>query len=195
LATVSLTISPVNDAPVASDRAFSTAEDTPFSETLTAGDVDNLVLTFVLVGAAAHGVVVLDPSGSFTYTPLSDFYASDSFTYRVPDGLLDALLATVWLTVSPVNDAPVAGDGSFSTGEDTPLSQTLAASDVDDLVLTFVLVDGPAHGTLVLDPSGTFAYTPAVDYFGPDAFHYRAGDGQLVSNLATASLPTTPAND
>src|SRR5581483_10126927 len=121
-ATVSLTVAAVNDAPVASDAGFSTAEDTPLAASVTASDVDSPTLTFHLVVGPVHGSLVLDPSGSFTYTPSADFNGSDTFTFVANDGLLDSNTATVSLTVAAVNDAPVAADASFSTDEDAPLS-------------------------------------------------------------------------
>ena len=85
------------------------------------------------------------------------------------------------LTVTPVNDAPVAAGNSYTTAEDTPL--TVAApgvlgndTDVDGDTLTAVLVSGPSHGTLALNANGSFTYTPATAYTGTDTFTYQARD-------------------
>ena len=95
--------------------------------------------------------------------------------------------------MTPVNDAPVAGDNAYTTSEDTPL--TVAApgvlandSDVDGDALTVVLTAGPAHGSLTLNANGAFTYTPAANFNGSDSFTYRATDGSALSNVATVSL-------
>jgi VCBS repeat-containing protein len=61
-------------------------------------------------------------------------------------------------------------------------------TDSDGDVLTASLVAGPAHGTLRLDPSGAFVYTPTADFNGQDSFTYRAYDGQMVSAPATVII-------
>ena len=88
----------------------------------------------------------------------------------------------------------------YSTNEDTPL--TVAApgvlgndTDVDGPTLTAVLVTGPAHGTLTLNADGSFTYTPAANYNGPDSFTYKANDGIADRNVATVTITVTAVND
>src|SRR5205823_440256 len=119
VATVSLTMAAVNDAPVAADVSATIAEDTPLTATLGATDVDSALLTSPRAGGPLHGTLLLGTAGSFTYTPVPDFNGADGFTYVANDGLLDSNAATVSLTVTPVNDAPVGRDDVFSTDEDT----------------------------------------------------------------------------
>jgi VCBS repeat-containing protein len=200
-----VTITGVNDPPSAADDAYSVAED----GTLTVpapgvlgndGDADSegVVLTAVRVSGPAHGTVVLNADGSFTYTPAADYNGPDAFAYKATDGSLDTNVATVRITVRPVNDAPVAVDDAFATAEDTPLTGHVLGndSDVDRDHLTAVLVAGPAQAAaFALNADGTFAYTPRRDYAGPDAFTYRASDGTVLSNVATVTLSVTPVND
>src|SRR3989454_12348424 len=68
-------------------------------------------------------------NGSFTYTPVADFNGADSFTYKANDGQADSNVATVALTINPVNDAPVAANDSFATDEDTALTITAPRSE------------------------------------------------------------------
>src|SRR5206468_2553181 len=69
-------------------------------------------------------------------------------------------------------------------------------TDVDGDPLTAILVNGPAHGTLNLSSDGSFTYTPALNYNGPDSFTYKANDGQADSpTTATVSITVTPVND
>src|SRR6185369_16455161 len=115
-------------------------------------------------------------------SPSADYNGPDSFTYRANDGEADSNVATAAITVKPVNDAPVAGDDSYSTDEDTALTIAAAGvlgndSDGEGSALHAVLVSGPAHGALTLNADGSFTYTPSADYNGPDSFTYRANDG------------------
>ena len=204
IATVSLTITAVNDAPVATNDSYSTNEDTPL--TIAAPgvlandtDIDSPTLTAVLVTAPAHGTVALTANGSFTYTPAANYNGADSFTYKANDGSLDSNVATVSIAIAAVNDAPVAANDSYATNEDAAL--TVAApgvlandTDIDSPTLTAVVVTAPAHGTLALAANGGFTYTPIANYSGPDSFTYKANDGTLNSNLATVALTVVAVN-
>src|SRR5439155_319271 len=134
----------------------------------------------------AHGSVALNANGSFTYTPAAGYTGADSFTYKANDGQLDSNVATVTITVSPVNDAPVARDDSATTDEDTAVVINVLAndSDVDGDSLTAAVVSGPSHGTLTPSANGTCTYTPAANFNGSDSFTYKANDGTTDSNVA-----------
>jgi VCBS repeat-containing protein len=200
-ATVSLTITPVNDPPVAAGWQFGTNEDTPLNDHLRASDPDGDPITFAIVTPPAHGTVQLNANdGTFTYTPAADWNGTDVFTFRVNDGTADSNVAQVFVTVRPVNDAPVATDDAYQTEEDTALSVpgpgVLADdTDVDGDPLTAILVSGPSHGSLTLNPNGSFTYTPAADFNGVDSFTYKANDGRLDSNTVTVNLTVNPVND
>ena len=130
IATVALTITPVNDAPVAVNDAYTTAEDTPLTIAgpgvlANDSDLDGDPLSALLVTGPAHGTLSLNADGAFTYTPAANFNGADTFTYRANDGALNSNIATVALTITPVNDAPVAVNDAYTTAEDTAL--TIAA--------------------------------------------------------------------
>jgi VCBS repeat-containing protein len=189
VATVSITVTPVNDAPTAADQNVSTAEDTAVDITLGASDVEGDALTWI-VDAPAHGTLS-GTAPDLRYTPDAGWSGSDSFTFKVNDGALDSNVATVTITVTPVNDAPTAADQNVSTAEDTAVDITLGASDVEGDALTWI-VDAPAHGTL----SGTapdLRYTPDAGWSGSDSFTFKVNDGALDSNVATVSITVTPA--
>src|SRR5262249_26960516 len=124
VATVSLTITVVNDAPVASPGALSTPQNTAATGTLTATDADNSVLTYSIVtppSANQGTVVITNPtSGAFIFTPAQNFGGQASFTFKANDGSADSNVSTVFITVSSVNVAPVASPGALTTAEDTP---------------------------------------------------------------------------
>jgi large repetitive protein len=204
--TVNVTITAVNDAPVAVADSYSTAEDTALTVVAPGvlandTDADSDPLTAIKVTDPAHGTLTLNGDGSFVYTPAADYSGPDSFTYKANDGPAESNVATVSLTVTPVNDAPVAVADSYSTAEDTALTVTALLgvlandTDADGNPLTALQVVGPTHGTLTLAADGSFVYTPAADYSGPDSFTYKANDGTAESNVATVSLTVTPVND
>ena len=183
-ATVNITISADNDAPVAFDDNYIAIEDgvltVPAPGVLgNDSDVDSTNLTAAVVSGPSHGALTLNPDGSFTYTPTLLYAGPDSFTYQVSDSATNSATATVNITVHPINHAPVAIDDSFSLNEDTPLVVVASGvlgndTDVDGDPLTASLVSAPTHGSLTLNPDGSFTYTPNADYNGPDSFTYTA---------------------
>src|SRR6185437_11678204 len=203
--TVSITVNSVNDAPVAVADSYSTNEDTTLT-VAAAGvlsndtDVDGDTLTAVKVTDPTHGVLTLNSNGSLSYVPAANYHGADSFTYKANDGTVDSNTVTVSLTVNSVNDAPVAVADSYSTNEDTTLTVAAAGvlsndTDVDGDTLTAVKVTDPTHGVLTLNTNGSFTYTPAANYHGPDSFTYKANDGTVDSNTVTVSITVNSVND
>ncbi len=192
LATVSITVNPVNDVPVANNNTWQMNEDTPFSGTLTCSDADGDSLTFVVLTQPNHGTL----SGSIpnlTYTPQANFFGGDSFTFKANDSHVDSNIATITLTVNAVNDIPVADDKIVNTPSGVPVAVTLTGSDVENSPLTFNVTSNPTHGNL----SGTqpnLTYTPAGGFSGNDSFTYTANDGQATSPPATVTINVTSGN-
>ena len=206
IATVSIAVSGVNDAPVAADDAYSTAEDAQLEIPAERGvlendvDVDGDSLTAILVSQASHGTVTLNADGSFSYLPALNYSGSDSFTYKANDGLVESNVVTVSITVDAANDPPTAGNDSYSADEDGTLTVGAPGvlgtdADPDGDPLAAMLVSGPSHGTLTLNPDGSFRYTPALNYNGPDSFTYKANDGSADSDVATVSITVIAVND
>src|SRR4029078_8996324 len=130
--------------------------------------------------------------GSFVYTPTANYSGPDSFTYKANDGTADSNTVTVSITVTAVNEAPVAVADSYSVNEDATLTVAAAGvltndTDAEGNALTAVLVTDVAHGTLSLKPNGSFTYTPTANYSGSDSFTYKANDGTADSNTVTVS--------
>src|SRR5262249_30660286 len=150
-----------------------------------------------LVTGPVHGSLTLNADGSFSYTPNANYNGSDSFTYKASDGALDSNVATVGISVAPVNDAPVAQNDTTATNEDTAVSGNLLANDsaIHGHRFTEVLVTAPVHGSLTLNADGSFTYTPSANYNGPDSFSYKANDGTADSNVATVSINVASVND
>jgi VCBS repeat-containing protein len=197
-ATVSVTINVVNQAPQASGFAISTDENTPYSGTLIASDPDEDPLQYSIVSNASKGTAAITGSstGAFTYTPNSGASGSDSFTFKVNDGNLDSNTATVSVTISSVNQAPLATGFAISTNANTSYSGTLTASDPDDDTLQFSIVSNGSKGTAAITDSATggFTYTPNTDETGNDSFTFRVYDGELYSAAATVAVTIVEVN-
>ena len=196
-ANITLDLQPVNDAPVAGDDSFTTKEDTFLSGTVATNDsdVDGGALVFSLVGGPIVGLT-FNPDGTFSYTPPLNSNGPVTFDYQVDDGKGGTDTATVTINVTPVNDAPVAGDDTFTTIEDTPFSDTVAANDgdVDGDILTYSLVGGPVAG-LTFNSDGTFSYAPPLNTNGAVNFTYQVSDGKGGTDTATVTINVTPVND
>src|SRR5206468_2033610 len=150
-ATLSLTVTPVNNAPVANNQSVTLEEDTSAAIVLTGSDVDADSLTFstdtrptsdvIRACNASTGAMTTTPA--VTYTAGHNANAMDSFTFRVNDGTTDSLPATVNLTITAVNDAPVANNQSVTLNENTSAAIVLTGSDLDGDSLTFSIDNNP----------------------------------------------------
>ncbi|MGH1429384.1 MAG: Ig-like domain-containing protein, partial [Arenicella sp.] len=193
IATVTLTINPINDAPIANPQELTTLEDTPIAITVDGSDLEGDALSYVLVTPVIHGVL----TGSFpnvVYVPDAHFSGRDLFTFKVNDGKIDSEVATVSIAVSPVNDAPIADSQSVTTDEDSPIAIVLSGSDLDGDDVTFNVQTQPTNGAL----SGTapnLTYTPTADFNGNDSFTFIVNDGTVDSTVATVSIVVNPVND
>jgi hypothetical protein len=201
-ATVTVRVTPVNDAPVAANDAASTAEDTSVSSNVLSNDTDvdeATALTARLVGApsADHGTVVLNANGTFTFTPAASFAGAATFTYVANDGEADSNVGVATITVTEVNDAPTAVNDLATTAEDASIDIAVLDndSDADGDTIALSSVGTPAHGIASANPNGSVKYTPNADYFGSDIFTYTIGDGGGGSATATVSVTVTAVND
>jgi len=107
-----------NDPPVANEQTITTIEDTPVIIVLTASDVDNDPITFSIVSGPLHGVLN-GTAPTLVYSPNLNYNGQDSFTFKVNDGKADSNVATVSISISPLNDKPVVTtvfSDSFETG-------------------------------------------------------------------------------
>ena len=198
--TINISVTAVNDNPVAAVDEFSTSEDNTLSVTASAGllandsDIDGDSLSVTVVNGTANGILSLNPDGSFTYQPNANFNGEDSFTYRAVDGSLQSEIQTVTLTVTPVNDAPVSNDDQYTVDQLTVLKLDAANGvlvndlDVEADALQAVLVSGPQNGRLVLNADGSLTYTPNAPFFGEDTFTYRSTDGTAAGTIATVRI-------
>ncbi len=143
---VTVTVAAVNDAPAALNGTRTTAEDTPATGTLAAPDIDSASLTYSIVTGPAHGTVTVTNAGTgaYTYTPAANYNGPDSFTFRANDGQANSNTATVAITVTAVNDAPVAQNGTLTTTEDTAATGVLAENRGPLARVPSIPLSGPA---------------------------------------------------
>ena len=200
--TATVTINVTNTAPTGVPDQYTLSHDEKFvvlvSDGVLANDTDpeDDFLTASLVSTTSHGTLALSSNGTFTYTPNSGFIGTDTFTYRPSDGLVEGAPVTVTLIIT--NATPWAQTDYYSIPHDsgslvvTPRDGVLANdTDGDNDLLSAVLVSGPNAGTLVLQPSGAFRYTPPNGFTGQVTFTYKANDGIADSNVATVTINVT----
>jgi VCBS repeat-containing protein len=188
-----------NQAPVAHGQSVTTAEDQSVAIVLTGSDPEGQTLAYTVATAPQHGTL----SGSapnLIYTPNANDHGLDSFTFTVNDGVATSAPAAISLTVTPVNDAPVAHAQSVVTTEDTALVITLTGSDLDGDALSYRIVTPPSQGALQKDSSagagaGDYLYTPAFDSTAPDSFVFEVADGRGGLAQATVQITITAIND
>lgn len=203
--TVNVTVTPVNDTPVANAGSATTNEDVPVTITLSGSDVEGSALTFAIAMQPATGTLgsitqLTATTASVTYTPNPGSNADDSFTFTVNDGTIDSAPATVTIDVIGINDVPVATPGMAMTNEDTPVTITLAGSDADGDALTFAIATGPSSGSLgtitqLTPTTASVTYTPNTNSNADDSFTFTVNDGQATSTAATVTIDVVPVDD
>ncbi|MHA2779983.1 cadherin-like domain-containing protein, partial [Vibrio campbellii] len=196
-AEVSVTVNPVNDAPVANDDSVVTDEDTPITIDVLPNDtdVDGDTLTIVNASVPADQGTVEIVDGKLVFTPAENFNGEATISYTVSDGALEDS-AEVSVTVNPVNDAPVANDDSAVTDEDTPVTIDVLTNDtdVDGDTLTIVNASVPADQGTVEIVDGKLIFTPAENFNGEATISYTVSDGAL-EDEAQVSVTVNPIND
>ena len=198
VSTFTVTVEAVS-APTAHDDTASTAEDTALSGASVLANDEGTGLTASLDGDVSHGTLNLADDGTYDYTPDPDWNGIDSFTYIAVQGALTSDPATVEITVTPVNDAPVAyDDTAAAVSGAAPAATSIAVldndEDVDEDVLTITDVSTPDHGMAVID-GDQVAYTPDADYVGADQFSYTIEDPDGASDTATVDVTVTTDGD
>lgn len=189
-AEVTITVRPVNDAPVTEPDAYRVDEDVPLSVPFQLGVLRNdrevdgeALINAQLVTAPSHGTVVIDTDGGFNYTPNANYHGTDSFRYRVFDESSLNTDEDVLITLEPVNDSPIAAPDLNSIRKDLVLDVAAAAgvlandSDIDGDLLSVTLAGPPLHGQVHLRPDGSYVYQPDGQFVGTDVFQYQVADG------------------
>ena len=207
--TISISIEPINDPPIAVSDAIEVDEG-GIATSLTSGalsvldadsDPEGDPLTAVLFAYPTHGNLSLSNNGTFSYSHDGSETTSDSFTYRANDGDLDSDTVTISISIEPVNDPPLAvGDaievdeGGTATSLTNGVRSVLDGdSDPEGDPLTAELISDPTHGSLSLEEDGTFIYSHDGSETKNDSFTYRVDDGTDLSAITTVTVKINPA--
>lgn len=188
-AQITVNLTPVNDAPFTQSNYLSFTEDAGVQSgnMLTNGDydVENTAMSCnaAPIVNASNGTFTLALNGDYTYTPNADFYGLDMVVVAVCDAGSPLPSAcsndTLFINVSPVNDAPLAVNDAFTVNENSisTLNELANDSDIDNpLDLTSVeILFGPVHGNAVI-LNGEIVYTPTIGYSGMDSIFYQICD-------------------
>ena len=184
-----------NTPPIATNDTFAATEDVALVVSAPGVlandfDADTNALTAVLVANPTNGILSLNGNGGFTYTPATNFFGVDHFTYKANDGAADSGVASVTINVTGVNDAPVANNDSATTAQNNPVVIPVLANDadVDGGTLAITAFTQGTNGSVTNNGNGTLTYTPSFNFTGSDSFNYTITDGQGGTNSATVSL-------
>jgi len=202
-----------NATPVAYDDTAVTDEDVPVNVDVLGNDndPDGDPLQLTIFTAPSNGTATVNGNGTpadFTddyivYSPVTSFFGSDEFTYKIDDGNTGTDTATVSVTVNPMTNVhPVANDDTASTNEGTPLIITVLDNDSDANgdPLQLTIFTAPSNGTATVSDNDTVAdltddyvvYTPNTSFTGSDVFIYQIDDGSTGIDTAAVSISVKP---
>jgi len=212
-ATLTVTITGVNDSPTANDDGVSTGADTPFTtaDLVAANDTDpdtsDVLSVTGLTTAGTTGLVSNNGDGTFDYDPNGQFESlpagdstTDTFGYTISDGNGGSASAIVTVTINGANDPPESQDDSGSTQEDTPVTVDVMANDTDPDsgdTLEIISVTQGTNGTVSFTSgtTGNVTYTPNPNTNGLDSFMYTISDGNGGTDSATVTISVTESLD
>jgi gliding motility-associated-like protein len=200
----------VNNPPNAVEDTITTVEDSVFTieVLLNDSDPDNNIdsSSVTILQGPFNGTVVVLPGGQIVYTPSPNFYGVDSIFYAVCDSGMPVYCDSAWIyiTVTPVNDPPLAVDDFGTTPEDSciQIAILLNDSDIENMLngSTLVIVGGPSNGTFTLDTlNGILTYCPDSNFTGIDTLIYAICDSgfpqPILCDTALVIITVTPDND
>ncbi len=202
-ATVTVTVTAINNPPVAIDDIDGTTGTNAVAIDVAGNDIDvdgNLDINSVItLTNPSSGTLTLLGGGVISYTPSSNFSGIDTFTYRIFDTGLLSDIATVTVTVTAINNPPIAIDDTDVTTGTNAVAIDVAGNDTDvdgNLDINSVItLTNPSSGTLTLLGGGVISYTPSSNFSGIDTFTYRIFDTGLLSDTATVTVTVTAINN
>jgi len=214
-ANITINVISSNTPPVAVDDHVTIAEHELATGNLFSNDTDpegkTLTLETFTIGSTLYapgttatitdvGTIVINIDGTFTFTPLGHYFGIvPPVSYKVVDVEALSATATLYITVTPVNDVPVAVPDNFVAKENNKLEANVLTNDYDiegdKITIDIIPVQSPAHGTLVLSENGDFTYQPVIDFMGTDTFTYQICDDGNPSLCSTAVVTIVVEKD
>jgi gliding motility-associated-like protein len=220
-ATLTITVNPVNDLPVAANDAASTDEGDPVAFNVVSNDTDDgsINATTVDLNTSAGGiqstitvpggVFTVNSSGVVTYSPTANFNGVVTINYTVNDNSgATSNQASITVTVNSVNNNPVASNDAASASEDFSVTFNVTSNDTDDTGINSASVDlntttagiqnsrTTPQGTFTVDASGNVTFTPVANFAGSASANYTVNDSEgATSNVATINVTVNPVND
>lgn len=186
-----------NDAPVANNDIVSTPEETLLTIDVLSNDTDDDGDALTVVSASAsNGLVSLRADNQLDYQPTIDFNGTVTINYGIEDGQGGSSSAIVTVTVTPVNDAPIAMPDGVTTAEDSQVFANVVANDTDVDSATLTLLSGQANnGTVEILTGQTLGYLPNLNFHGSDTITYLISDndGEFASGIVNVTIE--PTND
>ncbi len=199
-ATLSVSVDPINDPPTLGDDFVSVNEDgiaiqVPVLENDSGLPDTGEILVVTEISLSPTGGQANLRNGQVFYRPSPDFFGDDIFRYSVDDGSGSLSEGTVFVSVIPVNDPPLAVDDGISVPEDSRdvffnvLANDLIAPDANEILMIESVSQGSSGGAVRIEGAG-LRYTPASNFFGIETFQYVVSDGSdAVSNgLVTVTV-------
>lgn len=208
IGTVTITVNPINDAPVANDDLVTTVEGQPITINVVHDDHDvdgNLDLSSIsIVDLPANGIAEPNTDGTVVYTPDNDFIGTDIFTYKICDteGLCSEVSAQVSVLVLGEDGASlIAVSDSITLDEESSVTIPVLLNDIytgDGELYIDSILESPTHGVIVINEEGTITYTPNDDFFGTDYFTYVVCDNldpQICAESDESIITVNGVND
>lgn len=179
--------------PTVQNVSLSVREDTPRNFTLNSSGRPSST-TFTIVTPPQHGTLVMNGSGG-TYTPSQNYYGDDSFTYKATANGETGNTATVSMSVSAVNDPPIATSGiTAATQKNVPVRFFLSGSDIEGSPLVYSVSSTIAGASSVNSTTGEVTYTPGNNIIGTGYVYFRVSDGQAWSSTGVATITIANTN-
>ena len=196
-----ITVTNVNDVPVAVDTALTFNEDqiVTFSPLENDQDIDISGLSLVSITSVLNANVTIDANGTdLHFIPDHDFNGVVTFDYTMEDGEGDQATASITITLNPVNDNPGAVNDNVTTDEDVlsvAFDPLLNDYDADNTGISIVSVSSPANGTITSQGDGTYKYMPDLNFNGTDSASYMIQDGEGDQTSGKIYFTVNPIND
>ena len=198
-----IVVRPVNDEPTAVNDNYSVNENTPITFNPLENDLNveiSQTLEIHYFTQPSNGGVVQNDDGTLTYTPPNGFIGKVTFDYTLSDGEGGQSSAVITVNVlERINNAPMALDDFYSTGENTPLiidnnlGVLINDQDIDNHDIFVTSLTQPLYGTIAMNSLGGFTYLPAVDWSGLDIFDYSMSDEEGGTDSATVMVTVVAA--